>query len=125
MIGCRLSTQILTQIRHRIAFDLHGSSAPGEARGRSRIDTGGMIHEIGRKGRILDLGIFQIPCQLMDDCADHLQMPQLFRSDIRQQTLQFPEGYRRLFLQASHRPDVTIPSWGASTSSFPFCSEYR
>ena len=77
-----LGSQVFRQIRHGIPLDLHGSGTPGEAGGCGRVDPHGVIHEIGGEGRILDLGILQVPGQLMDDGADHLQMTQLFRAHI-------------------------------------------
>ena len=44
-----------------------------------------MIDEIRRKGALLLLLLRQVPRELVDDRADHLQMPELLRADIRQQ----------------------------------------
>ena len=41
-----------------------------------------MIDEIRRKGALLLLLFRQVPRELVDDRADHLQMAQLFRADI-------------------------------------------
>ena len=37
-----------------------------------------MIHKVRGKSGILDLGILQVSCQLMNDGTNHLQMPQFF-----------------------------------------------
>ena len=50
-------------------------------------DTCGVIDKIGVKSALFDLVIGQIPCQLVNDRSDHLQMPQFFCADIRQQSL--------------------------------------
>ena len=73
-----LRCKIFRKICKGIAFHLHGYGTPGETGGGSGVDTGGVIHEIGSKGRVLDLGILQIPGELMDDGPDHLQVSQFF-----------------------------------------------
>lgn len=73
-----LCSKILRQIGNGISLNLHHTAViygPGCSVG---INTGGMVYKIGSKGRILDLGVLQIPCQLVDDGADHFQMPQFF-----------------------------------------------
>ena len=89
-----LGTQILCKIRDGIALDLHGCGAPGEAGGGGGIDPGGVVHKIGGEGGILDLGILQIPGQLVDNGTDHLQMAQ-FLSTCRGVNL-----YPRNFLES-------------------------
>ena len=76
--------QVLHQICHGVAFDLHGSGAPWETGSRCGINTGGMVNKVGCESRILNLVILQIPCQLVDDGTDHFQMAQLFRADVGQ-----------------------------------------
>ena len=78
--GLLLCCQTLHQIRHRIALDRHGSGTPGESRGSCGVDTGCVIHKIGRESGVLHLGILQIPGQLVNNRPNHLQVPQLFGS---------------------------------------------
>ena len=80
--GFLLRAQIFCQICHRVPFDLHHSRIVYRPGCRGGIDTCGVIHKIGSKGRILDLGILQIPCQLMHDGSHHLQMAQFFCTDM-------------------------------------------
>ena len=124
-----LRSQILHEVCHGIALDLHGGSSPGESGSGGGIDTGGVIHEVGGKGGILNLVILQIPCQLMNNCTDHFQMTQLLRADICQQTFQFTEGYSLLCfdfcIQRSQSSEDTIPSWGARTRHWRSSDLYR
>jgi len=73
-----LSTEIFSQVSNGITFNLHGGSIPRETGGGSGINTDGMIHKVGSKGGILNLGILQISGKLMNNGADHLQMSQFF-----------------------------------------------
>lgn len=76
--GFLLSREIFRQIGNGVALDGHGRGIPGEARRRRGIDPYGVVHEIGRKGRVTELIVLQIPGQLVDDGPDHFQVPQLF-----------------------------------------------
>lgn len=89
-----LRGKIFRKICKGIAFHLHGCGTPGETGGGGGVDTGGVIHEIGGKGRILDLGILQIPGKLMDDGPHDLQVAQLLGADVRQEALQLIKGHR-------------------------------
>ena len=80
--GFLLGTQILAKIRHRISLNLHGGSSPREAGGSSWVNSDSVIHKIGSKGAVLDLGILQISGQLMNNCTNHLQMTKFFRAHI-------------------------------------------
>ena len=73
--------KILSEVRDGIAGDLHGGGRPGAAGGKLREHTGGVIHKIGVEAGGFDLLLGQIPGQLMDQRADHLQMPQFLRAD--------------------------------------------
>ncbi len=73
-----LCPQILAEICHGITLHLQHAGVVYAAGGRIGEHACGVIHEVGRKGAVLNLGILQIPGQLMDDGAHHLQMPQLF-----------------------------------------------
>ena len=70
--------KVLNKISHGISLDLHGCCGVGETGSGGGVDTGGVIHEVGRKGTVLNLAVFQIPGQLMDDGADHFQVSQFF-----------------------------------------------
>ena len=71
-----LRAQILRQVSDRVAFYLHGGGIPGESGCSGGVDARRMVHEVGRKGRILNLRILQISGQLVNNGADHLKMPQ-------------------------------------------------
>lgn len=73
-----LCGKVLNKISHGISLDLHGCCGVGETGSGGGVDTGGVIHEVGRKGTVLNLAVFQIPGQLMDDGADHFQVSQFF-----------------------------------------------
>ena len=87
IIKSLLCRQVLGQVGDGVALDLHARSGPGEAGGGGGEDPGGMVHEIWGKGGILDLGVSHLPGQLMDDGPDHLEVPELFNANIRQQSL--------------------------------------
>lgn len=70
--------QVFRQIGHRVAGDGDSGGVPGTAGGGGGVDTGGVIHEIGRKAGFPNLTVAELPGQLVDDGADHFQMPQLF-----------------------------------------------
>ena len=69
--------QILGQIRNDIAGDLHRGGGPRIAGGKLRVDADGVIHEIGIKTGGSDLLLAEISGELMDQGANHLQVPQL------------------------------------------------
>ena len=68
--------QVLSQIGDDIAGDLHGGRRPGIAGSELGIDAGGVVHKVGVEPGGLDLFLIQIPRELMDQGADHFQMPQ-------------------------------------------------
>lgn len=74
--GFLLCGQIFRQVGHRVAGDGDSGGVPGTAGGGGGIDTGGVIHEIGRKAGFPNLTVAEFPGQLVDDGADHFQMPQ-------------------------------------------------
>ena len=78
--GLLLRRQVLGQIGDQVALDRHGRRVPREAGGCGGIDTGGVIHKVGVEAGGLDVLLRQIAGQLVDDGADHLQMPQLLRA---------------------------------------------
>ena len=77
-----LRRQILGQVGDGVALDGHAGGGPGEAGGGGGVDPGGVVHEIGGEGGILDLGVGHLPGELMDDGSHHLQVSQLFCTGI-------------------------------------------
>ena len=75
--------QILGKVSDDVACDLHRGGGPGITGGELRVDAGSMIDEIGIKAGGLDLLLIQVPGKLMDNGADHFQMPQLLGADVR------------------------------------------
>ena len=92
-----LRAQILRQVGDGVTLDLHGGGVPGEAGGGGGIDAGGMVHKVGRKSGILDLGVLQISGELMNDGADHLQMAQFFCTTKRGKLEYFPGRFSGIF----------------------------
>ena len=74
--GFLLGGQILGKIGNDVSFDADSSGIPGGTGGGRGIDAGGVIQEIRSKSGGTDLLFRQIPGELMDDGADHLQMAQ-------------------------------------------------
>lgn len=74
--GFLLRRQVLRQVGDDIAGDLHGGGGPGIAGGKLGIHAGGVVHEIGVEAGGADLVLRQVPGQLMDDGAHHLQVAQ-------------------------------------------------
>ena len=68
--------KILGEIRDGIACDLHGGSRPRIAGGELWEHAGSVIHKIGVETGGLDLLLGQVSSQLVNQRADHLQMPQ-------------------------------------------------
>ena len=79
--SCSIGGKILGEVGDGVAGDLHGGGRPGAAGGELREHAGGVIQKIGVKAGGLDLLLGQIPGQLMNQCADHLQMPQFLCTD--------------------------------------------
>lgn len=68
--------QILGQVSDGVAGDGNAIRAPWGAGGGGGVDRGGMIDEVGRKTALLDVGLRQVPSQLVDDGSHHFQMAQ-------------------------------------------------
>lgn len=73
--------KILGEIRDGIAGDLHGGGGPGIAGGELWEHAGSVIHKIGVETGGLDLLLGQVSSQLVNQRADHLQMPQFLCTD--------------------------------------------
>ena len=93
---------VLHKVGHGVAFHRHGRGVPRRSGSGGRVDPRSVVHKIGRKRRILHLRILQIPRQLVDDRADHFQMPQFIISTmIDMAATQYPE-------RAGERSDLEL-----------------
>ena len=81
--GFLFGTQVLGQISDGISLYLQECGSKWNAGCRLGINTHGMVNKIGRKGRILDLAVLQVPGKLMHNGTDHFKMAQLFCTGIR------------------------------------------
>lgn len=77
-----LCGKVFREVGDQIALHRHTGCAPGKAGGGSRVDTGGTVYEVRVKSSSLDLVFRQIPGQLVDDSANHLQMAQFLSTCI-------------------------------------------
>ena len=73
--------QILGEVGDYVSGTLDGPGGPWEAGGGGGVDPGGVVHEVGGKGGILDLILFQVPGQLVDDGGRHLHVTQFLCAD--------------------------------------------
>ena len=73
-----IRTHVFYQIRDGIALNLQECCGKRSSRGGLGIDADGVIHKIWGKCGLLNLAIFQIAGQLMNDSTYHFQMPQFF-----------------------------------------------
>ena len=113
-----LRRQVLGKISDHIPSHLHGGGAPGRAGGGGGVDAGGVVHKIGVKACCADLLVSQVPGQLMDDSADHLQMPQLLRAYKGGEMYQFRTGRIQWFQRLASRLPLH-PAASAGTLSPP------
>ena len=86
-------SQVLCEVRDGVAGDLHGGGGPGIAGGELWEHAGSVIHKIGVETGGLDLLLGQVSSQLVNQRADHLQMPQFLCTDVGQQALQLRIGH--------------------------------
>ena len=75
-----LRRQVLRQVRDGVTRDLHGARRPRVARGELRENACRVVDKIGLESSLLDLFLREISRELVDDRADHLQMPELLRA---------------------------------------------
>lgn len=80
--GLLLRRQILGQIGDQIALAGHAGGAVGEPGGGGGIHARRAVHKVGVEPGGLDLLIGEVPGQLVDDGADHFQMPKFLRPDV-------------------------------------------
>ena len=71
-----LCCQILGEVCNQVALDRHGGGAPRKAGGCRRIYARRVVNEIGVKAARPDVLFREITGQLVDDCANHLQVTQ-------------------------------------------------
>lgn len=72
LYGRPIRRQVLSEIGDDIPSNLHGGGGPGIAGGELRIDTGGMVHEIGVESGGPDLIFSEVAGELVDQGAYHL-----------------------------------------------------
>lgn len=84
--GFLLGGHVLAQVGDGITSGLHGGRGEGHAAGGLRPDANGVIDEVGCEAGIFDLFDGEIPGELVDDGADHLQMSQLLGANIIEET---------------------------------------
>ena len=76
-----ICSQVLCEVRDGVARDLHGARRPRVARGELRENARRVVDKIGLESSLLDLFLREISRELVDDRADHLEMPQLLGAD--------------------------------------------
>ena len=84
--GFLLGGHVLAQVGDGITSGLHGGGGEGHAAGGLRPDANGVIDEVGCEAGIFDLFDGEIPGELVNDGADHLQMSQLLGANIIEET---------------------------------------
>ena len=95
LVKCSLCGKILCQVCHGITLYRHAGSIPWASGCGSGIHTDGVVHKIGRETGILVLAVIEIPCQLVDDCADHLKVSQLFCTYVGEEKTPTCESMRK------------------------------
>lgn len=94
LYDCTIGSEVLGQVTDDIAGRLQRARRKRHARGRLRIDTGGVVHKVGLQATLLDLVDAQALGQLVQDGADDLDMGQLLGADIGQARLHLSPGSR-------------------------------
>lgn len=116
--GLLLCRQILRQVSDQIALAGHTGGAVGEPGRGGGIYACRTVNEVGVKSRGLDLLICKIAGQLVDDGANHFQMPQLFRPYKGGEMYQFRTGRIQWFQRLASRLPLH-PAASAGTLSPP------
>ena len=103
--------KVLGEIGDHIAADADADGIPRHARRGLRKYAERMIDEVSVKALRLDLLRRQIPCELVDDRADHFQMPEFFRADVGKDPLDFIARHGKALAQiAKRRPQFAVRS---------------
>ena len=82
--GLLLCPHVLGDVGDGVALGLEIGRGEGHSCGGNGVDPGGVIHEIGIKTGLLDLLHGEVAGKLVHDGADHFQMGQLLRADVRE-----------------------------------------
>ena len=72
---CGICREVFVEVGYNIALDADIFHIERCARGGNGVHACGVVNEIGRKGRILNLAILQVAGKLMHQRAHHLKMP--------------------------------------------------
>ena len=88
-----IRSQVLCEVRDGVARDLHGARRPRVTRGELRENARRVVDKVRLEPSLLDLLLGQIARKLVDDRADHLEMPQLLCADVGQQALELGVGH--------------------------------
>ena len=85
--GCSICCHILDQVRHG-DLPSRPSSPPTTAyRTQPAVDARRVVNKVRREALLFHLLLRKRPRQLMNDCAHHLEVSQLFGTNIRKQAL--------------------------------------
>lgn len=76
-----IRSQVLCEVRDGVARDLHGARRPRVTRGELRENARRVVDKVRLEPSLLDLLLSQIARKLVNDRADHLEMPQLLCAD--------------------------------------------
>ena len=93
LCSCTIRSQVLCEVRDGVARDLHGARRPRVTRGELRENARRVVDKVRLEPSLLDLLLGQIARKLVNDRADHLEMPQLLRADVGQQALELGVGH--------------------------------
>lgn len=86
-------SQVLCEVRDGVARDLHGARRPRVTRGELWENARRVVDKVRLEPSLLDLLLGQIARKLVNDRADHLEMPQLLCADVGQQALELGVGH--------------------------------
>lgn len=78
--GLLLGGEVLVQVGERVARDGDSAGAERHPRGRDRVHAGCVVDEVRVEALLPDLLGRQVPRELVNDRADHLEVRQLFRA---------------------------------------------
>lgn len=76
-----IRSQVLCEVRDGVARDLHGARRPRVTRGELWENARRVVDKVRLEPSLLDLLLGQIARKLVNDRADHLEMPQLLCAD--------------------------------------------